>query len=207
VPTPRHASHAAIDPVETVTPPISTQRQRPWGRWNAGILLVNKNYRWARARAERLVLHFFILRLIGFRRGAGVIWFGWNLNRLQWGDKMRKQLLLVAVEMTINEGQLENFKKLASEMTALCESEPGTLGYEWFFSADRKHCRLQESYVDGDAMLAHMGGPVIRELVPKLGAFCKTGRLEIYGDPGPKVAEIASGIGAQIFTYWNGLSR
>ena len=54
---------------------------------------------------------------------------------------MRKKVVTVAVEMTINEGQLENFKRVVSEMTALCESEPGTLGYEWFLSADAKHCR------------------------------------------------------------------
>ena len=106
--------------------------------------------------------------------------------------------------MTINEGQLENFKKVVSTMTALCDSEPGTLGYEFFLSADQKHCRLQETYVDGDAMLAHLAGPVITEHVPKLAAFCKNDRFEIYGDPGPKVAEIASKLGAQIFTYWTG---
>ena len=120
---------------------------------------------------------------------------------------MRKKVVSIAVDTTINDGQLENFKKVASAMTALCESEPGTLGYEWFLSADAKHCRLHETYVDGDAVLAHFAGPVITELVPKLAAFCKTDRLEIYGDPGPKVAEIASKIGAQIFAYWTGLSR
>ena len=120
---------------------------------------------------------------------------------------MRKKVVVVAVEMTINEGQLENFKKAVSAMTALCESEPGTLGYEFFLSADLKHCRLQETYVDGDAMLAHLAGPVITEHVPKLAAYCKNDRFEIYGDPGPKVAEIASKLGAQIFTYWTGLSR
>ena len=65
-----------------------------------------------------------------------MIWFGWNLNQRQWGEKMRKKVVIVAVEMTINEGQLENFKKAVSAMTALCESEPGTLGYEFFLSAD-----------------------------------------------------------------------
>ncbi len=50
---------------------------------------------------------------------------------------MRKKVVVVAVEMTINEGQLENFKKEVSAMIALCESEPGTLGYEFFSAPTR----------------------------------------------------------------------
>jgi len=31
--------------------------------------------------------------------------------------------------------------------------------------------------------------------------------FEIYGDPGPKVAAMATLFGAKIFTYWLGLNR
>jgi quinol monooxygenase YgiN len=118
---------------------------------------------------------------------------------------MHKKVVLVAVDVTINEGELENFKKVASELIGLCDSDPGALKYEWFLSADQKHCRVLEEYVDGDALLAHSAAA--GELIQKLWAFCKTDRFEIFGDPGPKIAEMAPQIGAQIFAHWSGLSR
>ncbi len=118
---------------------------------------------------------------------------------------MHKKVVLVAVDVTINEGELENFKKVASELISLCNSDPGALKYEWFLSADQKHCRVLEEYVDGDALLAHSAAA--GELIHKLGTFCKTGRFEIYGDPGPKITEMAPQIGAQIFAHWSGLAR
>jgi hypothetical protein len=40
-----------------------------------------------------------------------------------------------------------------------------------------------------------------------LAALCKVDGFEIYGDPGPKVAAIASGFGALIYPYWLGINR
>lgn len=92
-------------------------------------------------------------------------------------------------------------------MTAGSESEPGTLGYEWFFNPDATRCRLLETYVDADAVLAHFTGPVVGQLVPELAQLCRVDRFEIYGDPGAKVAQMAGGFGVQIFSYWAGLTR
>jgi hypothetical protein len=44
-------------------------------------------------------------------------------------------------------------------------------------------------------------------MVPKLAAVCKVDALEIYGDPGPKVAEMAGGFGGVIYQYWLGINR
>jgi quinol monooxygenase YgiN len=120
---------------------------------------------------------------------------------------MLEKVVRLAVDMTVNEGQLDAFKELAKAMTAGSEAEPGTLGYEWFFGKDGRSCRLLETYVDADAVAAHFAGPVVRQLVPRMIPLCKMDRFEIYGDPGPKVAQMAAGFGAQIFAYWTGLTR
>jgi quinol monooxygenase YgiN len=120
---------------------------------------------------------------------------------------MNAKIVRLAVDATVNEGQLEAFKALAKAMTERSEAEPGTLGYEWFFSSDGTRCRLLETYENADAVTAHFAGPVVRELVPQLVPLCKLDRFEIYGDPGPQVAQIAAGFGAQIFSYWVGMSR
>lgn len=120
---------------------------------------------------------------------------------------MLEQVVRLSVEMTIHDGAFEAFEAVILAMTAGSESEPGTLGYEWFFSVDRKHCRLLEIYTDGPALLAHFTGPVVTDLVPKMVQFCTIDRFEIYGDPGPQAAAIGASLGAQFFTYRTGLSR
>ena len=111
------------------------------------------------------------------------------------------------VDLTIHEGKLDTFKSIAQEMIARTRNEPGALEYEWHLSADGKRCRLVETYVDADAVLAHLSGSVVQELVPKMVAHTKIDRFEVCGDPGPKAAAMLAGFGAEIFKSWNGLGR
>jgi quinol monooxygenase YgiN len=120
---------------------------------------------------------------------------------------MHEKTVRLTVELTVNEGSQDAFEAVAKTMTAESGTEPGTLGYEWFFSPDRKHCRLLETYADADAVTAHFTGPVVGELVPKMVPLCTIDRFEIYGDPGPTVTAMAVAFGARIFRYWGGLSR
>jgi len=120
---------------------------------------------------------------------------------------MGKETVSVAVDLTINEGRLDAFESIAQAMVAGTQKEPGTLGYEWFLSADRKRCRLLETYTDANAALAHFNGPVVRELVPKLLGTASVAGFEIYGDPGPKMKEMLAGFGAEIFEFRRGLGR
>jgi quinol monooxygenase YgiN len=120
---------------------------------------------------------------------------------------MSKQMVQFNVDLTINEGKLDAFRNIAEAMPAGTQKEPGALAYEWYLSGDRKRCRLVENYKDADAVLAHMTGSVVRELVPKMLAVSRLDRFEVYGDPGPKAAESLAGVGAEIFQFWQGLGR
>jgi quinol monooxygenase YgiN len=119
---------------------------------------------------------------------------------------MVEQTVRLAVNFTVNEGQLEEFTSVARAMTAASQAEPGTLGYEWYASADSKRFRLLEIYVDAAAVEAHFMGPAL-ELVPKIAATCSVDLLEIYGDPGPKVVEMIGGFGGLVYQYQLGLNR
>ncbi len=107
---------------------------------------------------------------------------------------MVERMVRLTVDMTVNEGQLDKFMSIAETMTAGCRKEPGTLGYDWFSSGDKKRFRLVETYGDADAVLAHFTGPVVQELVPKLAAVCSVTGFEVYGDPGQKVSGDGGGI-------------
>ncbi len=119
---------------------------------------------------------------------------------------MAKPAVHLLVELTIHEGELEVFEGIAREMIAGSRSEPGTLGYEWYLTSDRKRCRLLESYASADDLLAHLAGPVVQQLVPKLAQHVTIDSFEVYGDPGPQAAAMLAQFGATIFEHWGGLS-
>ena len=103
------------------------------------------------------------------------------------------------VSFAINDGAFVAFERIARVLAAESQKEPGTLAYEWFLSADRTRWRLFEAYGDPDAVLAHLKGPVVQELVPKLLETGRVAGFEIYGDPGPEASAIVAGLGAEIF--------
>ena len=120
---------------------------------------------------------------------------------------MVEQIVRLTVNFAVDDEHMEEFKRIAQTMTEGSQAEPGTLGYEWFAGGDGKSFRLVETYVDAAAVEAHFTGPVVQQLVPKLAAVCTVDGFEFYGDPGPKVAEMASGLDARVFQYWLGINR
>ena len=120
---------------------------------------------------------------------------------------MLQQVVRLTVSFQVSDEQLEEFKSVAQSMTAVTAAEPGALGYEWFVSPDGKRFRLVEAYADAGAVEAHFMGPAVQEWVPRLVPTCKVDGFEIYGDPGPMVAQMAAGLGAVFFQYWQGMNR
>jgi quinol monooxygenase YgiN len=121
--------------------------------------------------------------------------------------EMVEQVVRLTVSFAVSEAQVGEFKKLAETMTEVSKAEAGTLGYEWFASADGKSFKLMETYADAGAIEAHFMGRAVQELVPKLVGTCSVTGFEICGDPGPKVTEMAAGFGAQFYGYWIGIGH
>ncbi len=111
------------------------------------------------------------------------------------------------VSLTIPEENFAKFESLVQSMTAGTQTEPGTLVYDWCLSRDRKRCRLLETYVDGNAVLEHINGPVVKDLVPKLLQITTLTGFEVFGDPGPKASEALANVGAEVFSIWRGVTR
>ncbi len=118
---------------------------------------------------------------------------------------MNKRAVYFNVHLTIHPGKLDAFKEIAEAMIAVTRKEPGALAYEWYLSDDRSRCRLVETYADEDAVLAHIAGRAVQELVPKLLEVSGISGFEVYGDPGSKAAETLKAIGAEFFQRWHGL--
>jgi len=111
------------------------------------------------------------------------------------------------VDFNINPGKLDAFQDVAQSMIAAGQKEAGTLGYDWYLSADRSRCRLVETYSDQSAVLAHMTGPTVRDGVPKILALASVSGFEVYGDPGESAAKQLAGFGAEIFLFSQGMDR
>jgi quinol monooxygenase YgiN len=120
---------------------------------------------------------------------------------------MESRNVRLNVDLTILEGKLGAFQETARQMIAGSKKEPGTLTYDFYFSSDQKRCRLIEIYADAAAAETHLMGPVVQQLVPKLLESSSISRFEVYGDPSPKLAETVTGLGAEIFPFWQGLGH
>lgn len=119
---------------------------------------------------------------------------------------MTADCIYFVIDLAINDGKLTEFEKAVAAMNEGTAKEPGALAYDWFLTADRKRCRLLETYADAAAARAHINGHVVQQLVPQLLQSSKIERFEVYGAPDEHSATLLRSIGAEIFAYWSGIS-
>jgi quinol monooxygenase YgiN len=113
----------------------------------------------------------------------------------------------ILLAMDIHDGKFSEFDAIANQMVAVTDKEPGALGYSFFLSSDRKHCRLVEGYRDVSAITAHYKGAAVQQFVPKMLKLVTLVLIEIYGDPGPEVTAMAAALKPAVFTAWHGFYR
>jgi len=120
---------------------------------------------------------------------------------------MNTQMVGLNVGLAIHAGKLDAFETIARAMAEASEKGPGTLAYDFYLSGDGTKCRLVESYVDANAVMAHFKGPAVQQLVPKLLESSSISSFEVYGDPGPEMTKMLAAFKAEIFLPRHGLSR
>ena len=113
------------------------------------------------------------------------------------------EIKVVARFPEIQPEHLDEFRALAAEAVEGTRGEPGTLQYDWYYSADGRQCVLLERYASSEAVLAHAAN-VSRKLrrMIELG-----GRLEldVFGDPSPELQAATAALGPRVFTFAHGL--
>jgi len=110
------------------------------------------------------------------------------------------------VHQGINPGKLDEFTETTRKITAGCEaSEPGTLGYEWFFAEDGTECYLNEFYANSEAFVTHFGniGPVLKETL-KISSLLD---VTVFGDPSPEARGMLAALGARFYAPSVGFCR
>jgi quinol monooxygenase YgiN len=110
------------------------------------------------------------------------------------------------LQMLVREGRLNDVRPLMNEMVAATREEAGTIGYEWFLSADGKTCHINERYADSDAAMVHIGNFGSKFAERFLACFKPTSFC-VYGNPDAKARAALNGMGVTYLEWLGGFNR
>jgi quinol monooxygenase YgiN len=111
------------------------------------------------------------------------------------------------LDVTINDGELGNFKALMGEMVEATQAnEPGALNYEWFISGDEKTCHIYERYADSDATRVHLGN-FAEHFGGRFMGMVTPAKFTLYGDPDDQLREALQSMAAVEMTQIGGFAR
>ncbi len=109
--------------------------------------------------------------------------------------------------LKVKEGQLENLKKLMSEMVDFVnQNEPDTLNYEWYLSDNEDTLHIYERYNDSAAVMTHLKGFGENFAERFMGCLDATG-FTVYGNPSADVKEALAAFGPVYMSQANGFAR
>lgn len=120
---------------------------------------------------------------------------------------MSSDRISLVLGLDIHDGKFSEFQTIAQKMVVATEREAGALAYMFLLSADRKHCRLIETYNDVPAIADHFKGPAVRQFVPQLLNVANLAFIEFHGDPGEEIVAQAAPLKPAVFTTWRGFDR
>ncbi|MDQ4073746.1 MAG: antibiotic biosynthesis monooxygenase [Thermoproteota archaeon] len=112
-------------------------------------------------------------------------------------------------EFTVEEGKIEDFKKLIQEIArTVQETEPGTITYQFYLNNDNTKCIVHETYENSDAAINHMNGIASKTILPKIFEVAKINRFDTYGIPSEELQKILlAGFGSEMYNLFTGFSR
>jgi quinol monooxygenase YgiN len=116
--------------------------------------------------------------------------------------------ITIRAEVTIEEGKIEEYKKLIKQISGVVEfNEPNTINYIFFLNKDATKCVVWETYANSESVLSHLNGIASQTLLPKISAISRIDRLDVYGNPNEELQKELTNFGAQIYNLFTGFSR
>jgi hypothetical protein len=89
---------------------------------------------------------------------------------------------------TINDGELDAVRALGERFAAVAESETGVLSFSLHFDVDGTEVSNVQVHQDAASMDAYL--PVVQELIGEALERTRTREVEVFGQPGPLLAEV-----------------
>ena len=111
-------------------------------------------------------------------------------------------------EFTIEEGKIEEFKKLVQDMSRVVETnEPDTINYEFYLNKSETKCIVHETYTNSEASLAHNTGIASQTILPKIFSVSRISKFDVYGNPSEELQKALTSVGSQTYNLFAGFCR
>jgi quinol monooxygenase YgiN len=111
-------------------------------------------------------------------------------------------------EFTIEEGKIEEYKKLVQDMSRVVEAnEPDTINYQFYLNKAETKCIVNETYANSEAVLAHNTGVASQTILPKVFNVSRIIRFDVYGNPSEELQKVLASFGPQTYNLFAGFSR
>lgn len=123
-------------------------------------------------------------------------------------DSMAHNQIQFRAEFTIEQGKIEEYKKLVQEMSRLIEAnEPDTMIYQFYLNKDETKCIVHEIYANSEAVLAHNASVASQKILPKIFSVSRISRFDVYGNPSEELQKVLTSFNAQTYNLFAGFSR
>jgi quinol monooxygenase YgiN len=121
---------------------------------------------------------------------------------------MKPYQIQFRAEFTIQEGKIEEYKKLVQEMSRVVEAnEPDTISYQFYLNRDETKCIVYETYSNSEAVFAHMNGVASQAILPNISNVSRISRFEVYGNPSEELQKVLASFSPQTYNLFTGFSR
>ena len=113
-------------------------------------------------------------------------------------------------EFTIDEGKIEEYKKLVQDMSRVVEAnEPDTINYQFYLNRDETKCIVHETYANSEAVLAHITSVASQTILPKVFSVSRISKFDVYGNPSEQLQKVLTSFSPRPNTYnlFAGFSR
>ena len=121
---------------------------------------------------------------------------------------MKDSRIHVRAELTVEEGKIEEFKKLVQDMSRAVEAkELETTNYQFYLDGAETKCIVWETYTSSEAALAHINGAASQTILPKIFNISKMTRVEVYGKPSQELQKAIENSNPLTYNKFVGFSR
>lgn len=109
--------------------------------------------------------------------------------------------ITIFARMGVKPENVEAVTSLAAEGCEVAANEPGTLTYDWHYSAEHGGLVILETYADSAAHLVHMQADGHGEFMGTLMGLIDSLEFFVLGEPTPEHAEALANVpGAQFYS-------
>lgn len=124
------------------------------------------------------------------------------------GSSMKEDQIEFRAEFTIQEGKMEEYRKLVQEMSRVVQAnEPDTIGYQFYLNKAETKCIVSETYANSEAVFTHSSGIASQTILPKIFNVSRITRFEVYGDPSEKLQKVLTSFNPETYSLFTGFSR